>query len=109
IAAELALTIVLLAGAGLLIRSFLRLRSVDKGFSSTSTVSVNVELYRKYNSRETQIEFYRSLLERVQATPGMQAVADIDHVPLGGGESLTMVEVEGHLFDGKLSFESRSV
>lgn len=109
IVAELALTIVLLAGSGLLIRSFLKLRAVDKGFSAQSTVSMNVELYARYNQREKQNAFYRAALERIQAIPGIQDTAFIDHVPLGGGESLSLLEVEGYPFDQKTSFESRSV
>lgn len=107
--AEMALTIVLLIASGLLIRSFLRLRSVDKGFSAESTVSMNVELYGRYNQPQKQIAFFRALLERAQAVGGIEEVAAIDHVPLGGGESITLLEVEGHPFDEKTAFESRSV
>lgn len=109
IIAEMALTIVLLAGSGLLIRSFLKLRSVDKGFSSQSTVSMSIDLYGRYNQPGKQNAFYRTLLERIQAMPGVQEAAAIDHVPLGGGESLSTLEVEGRAFDEKIVFESRSV
>ncbi|MBV8897646.1 MAG: ABC transporter permease [Acidobacteriaceae bacterium] len=106
---EMALTIVLLAGSGLLIRSFLNLRGVDKGFSSQSTISMNIELYGRYDHPLKQNAFFRSLLERTKAIPGIQEAAAIDHVPLGGGESITLLQVEGYPFDQKTSFESRSV
>ena len=106
---ELALTIVLLAGAGLLIRSFLNLRSVDTGFSSRSAVSFPVELYARYDQPEKQNDLYRALLTRTQAVPGLQEAAIVDRIPLGGGEALSLLEVEGYPFDDKTSFENRSV
>ena len=109
IVAEIALTIVLLTCSGLLIRSFLRLRSVDKGFASLSTITMGVQLDGRYNQPQRQNEFFHTLLERVQAVPGVQEAAAVDHVPLGGGESISLIEVEGYPFDEKTSFESRSV
>jgi predicted permease len=109
IVGEMALTIMLLIGSGLLIRSFLKLRSVDKGFGSSSTVTTGVELDERYNQPERQNEFFHTLLERVRAMPGVQQAAAVDHVPLGGGESISQVGVEGYPFDQTTSFESRSV
>jgi predicted permease len=109
IMAEIALTIVLLIGSGLLIHSFLNLRFVDKGFASLSTVTMGIQLDGRYNQPQRREEFFRTLLARVQAVPGVQEAAAVDHVPLGGGESLSQIEVEGFPFDGKTSFESRSV
>ena len=109
IVAEMALTIVLLAGSGLLIRSFLKLRSVDKGFSTQSTVSMNIELYGRYDQPQKQNAFFGALLERAQAVPGIQEAAAIDHLPLGGGETITTLQVEGYPLDEKTFFESRSV
>jgi predicted permease len=109
IVAEMALTIVLLIGSGLLIHSFLKLRSVDKGFASLSTVTMGIHLDNRYNQPQRQNEFFHSLLARAQAVPGVQEAAAVDHVPLGGGESISLLEVEGYPFDEKTSFESRSV
>jgi predicted permease len=109
IVAEMALTIVLLIGSGLLIRSFLKLRSVDKGFASLSTITMGVQLDGRYNQPQRQNEFFHTLLARAQAVPGVQEAAAVDHVPLGGGESISLIEVEGYPFDEKTSFESRSV
>jgi len=109
IVAEMALTIVLLVGSGLLIRSFLKLRSVDKGFSSLSTVTMGVQLDGRYTQPQRQIEFFRDLLARVQALPGIQQAAAVNHVPLGSGESISQIEVEGYPFDQNTSFEGRLV
>jgi predicted permease len=108
IVAEMALTIVLLVGSGLLIHSFLKLRSVDKGFASLATVTTGIQLDWRYNQPRRD-EFFRTLLARIQAVPGVREAAAVDHVPLGGGESLSLIEVEGHPFDDKTSFETRSV
>jgi len=109
IVAEMALTIVLLIGSGLLMRSFLKLRSVDKGFASLSTVTTGVQLDGRYSQPQRQSEFFHTLLARVQALPGVQEAAAVDHVPLGGGESISQIEVEGYPFDQTTSFESRLV
>lgn len=109
IIAEMALTIVLLTGSGLLIHSFFKLRSVDKGFASLSTVTMGVQLDGRYGQPRQQNEFFHTLLARVQGVPGVQEVAAVNHVPLGGGESISLIEVEGYPFDQKTSFESRLV
>jgi putative ABC transport system permease protein len=109
IVAEMALTIVLLTASGLLIHSFFKLRSVDKGFASLSTVTIGVQLDGRYNQPRQQNEFFHTLLARVQAVPGVQETAAINHAPLGGGESISLIEVEGHGFDNKTPFENRLV
>lgn len=109
IVAELALTIVLLIGSGLLIHSFLRLWSVDKGFASLSTVTAGIQLDERYRQPQQQNQFFQTLLARVRAVPGVEDAAAVDRVPLGGGESISLIEVEGYPFDETTSFESRSV
>jgi len=109
IVGEMALTIVLLISSGLLMHSFVKLRSVDKGFASMSTVTAGVQLDGRYNQPQRMNAFFRTLLERVQAVPGVQQAAAVDHVPLGGGEAISQIEVEGHPFDQTTSFESRLV
>jgi putative ABC transport system permease protein len=105
IVGETALIIVLLIGWGLLIHSFLKLRAVDKGFASLSTVMIGIQLD---NQPQRQSEFFHALLARVQIVPGVQEAAAVDYVPLGGG-SISLIEVEGYPFDEKTSFESRLV
>jgi|HubBroStandDraft_1064217.scaffolds.fasta_scaffold02653_8 predicted permease len=108
--AEVALTFVLLAGSGLLIRSFLKLQSVDKGFVPSSTVAMSIQLDARYNQPARQNAFFRGLIDRTSALPGVEAAAAINQLPLGGGESLnTGLQVEGHPFDDKTFFEGRSI
>jgi putative ABC transport system permease protein len=108
IVSQVALTIVLLAGSGLLIRSFLKLQAVDKGFDARSTVTMNVELDNRYDNNERQNAFFRDLIDRASALAGVEAAGAIDHLPLGGGEGIAMLTVEGHPFD-QTPFEARSI
>ncbi|HZU25012.1 MAG TPA: ABC transporter permease [Bryobacteraceae bacterium] len=103
--AEVALSIVLLAGSGLLIRSFLKLESVNKGFRPAGAVTMNIQLDGRYNTPERQNAFFRDVLARARALPGVQTAAAINFLPLGGGESLNWVEIDGQ----KALFEGRAV
>ncbi|MGA2741526.1 MAG: ABC transporter permease [Bryobacteraceae bacterium] len=107
--AQVALTFVLLAGSGLLIRSLLKLQSVDKGFIPSSTVTMNIRLDARYNQAQRQNEFFRSLIDQTGSLPGVEEAAAVNYLPLGGGESITMLTVEGRPFDQKIIFEDRSI
>ena len=107
--AQVALTFVLLTGSGLLIRSFLNLQSVDKGFVTGSTVAMNIHLDGRYRSAGQQIAFFRAVLEKTGALPGVEAAAAITHAPLSGGQALTSVNVQGYPPDDKLLVEVRTV
>ena len=106
---QVALTFILLAGSGLLIRSFLNLEAVDKGFRPSSTVSMHISLDGRYNKPERQIAFYRNVVQRAGALPGVEVAAAASHLPLGGGQSLSAIEIEGYPFDEKTLFEQRNV
>lgn len=72
---EMALALVLLSGAGLLVRTFLRLMQVDLGIDPTNVVTMEIDLpHYKYASATQQTLFYRELLERVKSTPGVRSV-----------------------------------
>lgn len=73
VVAEVALAIVLLVGAGLLLRSFDRLLSVDLGFQTEGVLTVDLSLPRARYEAPQAIEFYRALQERVGALPGVSA------------------------------------
>jgi predicted permease len=107
--AEVALTFVLLTGSGLLIRSFLRLQSVDKGFVPSSTVTMHIQLDARYSQPERQNAFFRGLIDRAGILPGVEAAAAVNYLPLSGGESITMLMVEGRPFDAKTLFEDRAI
>lgn len=108
IVAQVALTVVLLTGSGLLIRSLAKVLSVQKGFDPHSTVTMGVSLDARYQP-DRQIAFYRDLLERISRSPGVQAAGAVTNLPLGHSEGLSWLAVEGHNFDEKVFFQTRSV
>ena len=85
VVAELALSLALLAGSGLLIRSFLRLQDVDAGFRPDGVLTMRVSLpEQKYPKPEQTRAFYRELIERVRHLPGVDAAGGITGLPLSG-------------------------
>jgi putative ABC transport system permease protein len=85
VVAEVALSLVLLIGAGLMIQSFRQLQSVDKGFVPENIFTARVSLPRvRYDGKEPAWQFYNQLLERVQALPGVQTASMTQIVPLQG-------------------------
>jgi predicted permease len=109
IAAEVALSVVLLAGAGLMIRSLVRLNAVETGYQPHSTLTMNLALDPRYDKPEKRRAAFHEFIQKIGALPGAQAVGAINFVPLGNGESLTWLRVEGQVFDKNLLFESRSI
>ncbi|HEY6290986.1 MAG TPA: ABC transporter permease [Terriglobia bacterium] len=74
VVSEMALALVLLTGAGLLIRTFLRLVDVDLGIDPTNVVTMEISLpHYKYASATQQTLFFRQLLQRVSSTPGVKS------------------------------------
>jgi len=72
---EIALALVLLTGAGLLVRTFLGLMQVDLGIDPTNVVTMEIDLpHYKYPATVNQTQFFRQLLQRVQSLPGVKAV-----------------------------------
>jgi putative ABC transport system permease protein len=96
VAAELALSVMLLAGAGLLIRSFDRLMNVDPGFRTESSVSFSLSLPdARYESAEKQALFMRELMTRLRAIPGVESAGAAIGLPLtsfGFSFSFTVAE-----------------
>jgi putative ABC transport system permease protein len=83
-AGELAVTLVLLAAAGLMVRSFWRMSAHPSGFAPESILTMKVGLSGpSYHGREAQIAYFDRLLDRVSAAPGVSAVA-ITNVPIRG-------------------------
>ena len=94
IVAESALVVVLLASAGLFLRSYINVESVNTGFSQ-STVTLNIELDPRYDHPQA-VEFFRNLFARLQALPGVQTVGAISNLPLSHSEDLRMFAVDGY-------------
>ena len=82
---EVALALVLLSGAGLLMRSFYRLQSMDPGFDPHGLLTFHINLpYAKYKTGESRTAFYTRALERVRAIPGVSAAGATTIFPLAG-------------------------
>jgi putative ABC transport system permease protein len=93
---EVALSVVLLIGAGLLIKSLVKLLDVNPGFSSENVLTVNTILPRaKYREPAQTIGFYNQLIERLGRLPGVQAVSAINYLPLGGSNASSGFDIEG--------------
>ncbi len=96
VAAQLALSLVLLVGAGLLIRSFLRLSREDPGFDASHVLAAKVDLpTNRYNTDPRQAAFFEELLARIRRLPGVTAASAINWLPFGGGGSASSYFVEG--------------
>jgi putative ABC transport system permease protein len=80
---EIALSFMLLVGAGLLIKSFMRLRDVSPGFNADHVLSLRVSA-GKYANGEPRAQFYRQAVEHLQTLPGVQSVGAVLSLPLGG-------------------------
>ena len=94
IVVESALVVVLLASAGLFLRSYINVESVDTGFSQ-STVTLNIALDPRY-SHPQAVEFFRTLFARLQALPGVETVGAVSNLPLSNSEDLRMFAVDGY-------------
>ncbi|HEX5889841.1 MAG TPA: ABC transporter permease [Pyrinomonadaceae bacterium] len=93
---EVATTLVLLIGAGLMIRSFYLLQKVNPGFSYEHLTSFSVSLpQRKYANQETRASFYNRLLENIRALPGVESSAAASGLPLGNNGWQTSFLVDG--------------
>ena len=81
---EITLTMMLLIGAGLMIRSILSLQGVDRGLNTNSVLTMQIFLPKaKYPGGHQVSDFYRRVLQRVQALPGVESASLINYPPLG--------------------------
>jgi len=97
VVAEAALAVVLLAGSGLLLRSFVKLLAVDPGFRPESVLTMQVALPSStYAKPEQQRAFFQELVGRVQHLPGVQAAGAISNLPLSGSGNSGTTTVDSH-------------
>ena len=93
---EIALALVLLVGAGLLIRSFQRLQSVDTGFNSQNLMTMRVALPgRRYTQDPQRINFFTEAVAQMQRLPGVESAGVINFLPFAGPGAGTGFEIEG--------------
>jgi predicted permease len=96
IVAEVALSLMLLMGAGVMLRSLHNLRSVDAGFNGRGVLKVDINLPETRYKEPAQIRaFFDALLERARALPGVVSAGMIDTLPATGGGSVQPIVVEG--------------
>jgi len=94
VVSEVALALVLLIGAGLLMKSFSRLTEVNPGFRTDDVLTFQVTLTEGKSSPQ-KINFIKQIVERLQSLPGVQAAAATDSLPLTDFERITAAEIEG--------------
>jgi len=108
VVAEIALALVLLVGAGLLLKSYTRLQNIDPGFDRRSVLTAEIHLSdtkypapanADYRSGETMINFWNEALRHVRQLPGVEAAGCTVVLPLSGSNSDSSFAIEGRTLD----------
>ena len=96
VVAQVALSLVLLVGAGLMIRSFAKLQSVDPGFDPDGVLTARVQLAgERFRAPEAATAFFEQMIDRVQRVPGVASAGAINWLPFVGSGSATSYWIEG--------------
>jgi putative ABC transport system permease protein len=93
VVAEVGLSLLLLIGAGLMLRSFAGLMKVDPGFETHSRLVFNIA--KASSDPDKQIDFYRQVVNRLQALPGVVSAGAVSRLPLSGGNSSRSFKIAG--------------
>lgn len=102
IVSEIAFSLVLLAGAGLLLRSFVRLLNVDKGFSTDHVVTMGIwPSPVRYADPKAAIRYLQQVQEQVSTVPGVRSAGFVTNLPLSGGSTSGGLVIEGRPGDPK--------
>ncbi len=97
VAAEVAVTVILLAGAGLMLRSFIHLRTANPGYDASHVLGLEMALSGpQYDTPDKQIAFYKNVLTSLKSLPGVEDVAASNLLPEGDN-----VHASGLFFDGR--------
>ena len=109
IVAQTAMVVMLLAGAGLLMRSYINVISVETGFSQ-STLTMNISLGERYSQAQAgRAAYFKSVLEKISKLPGVIAAGAVSDLPLAKSESLGTFWVDGFANQKDQVVESRSI
>jgi putative ABC transport system permease protein len=93
---ETALALVLLVGAGLMVRSFRQLQQVDPGFDAPNVLTMQVALPAlKYKTPEDAVAFYDQAVQRLEGLPGVEAAAKVSELPFSGDQFDNAFSIEG--------------
>ena len=96
VASQVALAVILLTGAGLMLRSFAAMRGIDPGFRSDHVLTFQIGLPPDdYSTRETAVALHMELSQRLAALPGVESVGASTRLPLAGSWDGSIVQVEG--------------
>ncbi|HVG29699.1 MAG TPA: ABC transporter permease [Pyrinomonadaceae bacterium] len=96
VVSEITLSLVLLIGAGLLIRSFVRLMRVEPGFDSSNVVVMNLSLAgERYEKPRARIDFYQQLLRKIETLPGVTHAGAVNLIPLSRSNADSSFTIEG--------------
>ena len=95
VVAEVALSLMLLIGAGLLVRSFVRLQSVSPGFNADGVISMRLGVGRQFPNREATNVFHREIGNRIAAVPGVKVRGAISSLPFTSAVGWGSIGVEG--------------
>jgi predicted permease len=98
VVSEMALSLMLLVGAGLLIRSFVRLQSVPPGFTTDHVLSMQVAANGpRYKEDKAVVQFYKEIGDRIAHLPGVKTEGQVSALPLTGAVGWGGINVEGYL------------
>src|SRR5215471_7561527 len=96
VVAQIAMSLVLLAGAGLMIKTLFRLQEINIGLNPHNLLTLHIDLpASKYSAGQQQSAFYRQILDRFQSAPGVQSVAACYPLPLSGGFWIRGFQIDG--------------
>jgi predicted permease len=96
VVAEVALSLVLLIGAGLMIRSLHQLQNVAPGFESHGVLTMNAAVSQaKFAGPQQENQFFDQVLQRIRSLPGVESAGLIDDIPMGDGGSHQPIQIEG--------------
>ena len=98
VVAEVALSLMLLIGAGLLIRSFGRVQQVEPGFVAQNVLSMRLSVAgTTYEKQPRRMSFYQQLWDRIRQMPGVESAGGSSILPLSGGNSWGSISIEGYV------------
>lgn len=96
VVSEITLSLILLIGAGLMIRSFFQLLKVDPGFDPSNVVVMNLSLGGdKYKEMGPRVDFYQELMRRIAGLPGVVRAGAVSQLPMGRSNSSSVFTIEG--------------
>lgn len=110
VTAEIALAVVLLIGAGLMLKSLRNVLATDPGFETNNLLTLSLALpSQSYHDSQRQVQFEREVIDRLNALPGVRGAASVTVVPLSGNGNTSRFDVEGRpKASGGQEFEASS-